>query len=142
MKRCERIMTRDPVTCRPNEPVVAAIERMLRADVGALPVVDSGKGRLAGIFTAKDAFLRVVARGLDPRTTPVRAAMTRDVATCLADDEIGVANLRMEELQVQRLPIVDDDGRLVGILTRDDLTTRVDGTILFADLLEEVHAED
>lgn len=138
MKRCEQIMTRSPITCRPNDNLLTAADRMLTEDVGALPVVDGEDGWLVGIVTDRDIAIRATARGLDPRTTPVGHVMTRDVATCLPGDPIEKAVDRMEEWQVRRMPVVDDDGRLVGILAQADLVTRIHDRDLVVELLEEI----
>lgn len=142
MKRCESIMTRNPVTCGPRDTLAIASRRMRAVGVGALPVVDGEDNWLVGIITDRDITVGAVALGLDPRTTHVEAAMTREVVTCLPDDVIHQAIELTEERQLQRLPIVDDDGRLVGIVTRNDLTRRVDPSRNLFDFLEEVHAED
>jgi CBS domain-containing protein len=68
--------------------------------------------------------------------------MTKDVLTCRPEDDLYEAIERMEDGQVQRLPIIDDEGRLVGMVTRDDLTLRVGPYGPYAEFLEEVHAED
>ncbi len=141
MQSCERIMTLDPVTCRPFDTVAEVAYRMAHADVGCLPVVDGPRDRLVGILTDRDIRRRVIARGLDPRS-PVESVMTRDVVTCLPADDLCLVNERMEERQLQRLPVVDRDGCLLGVVTRDDLTRRYSRTVDYDDLLEEVHAED
>ena len=138
MKKCERIMTRDPVTCLPGDTLATAAERMRLENVGALPVVDGEECWLVGIITDRDIAVRAAARGLDPRTTPVSEVMTRDVASCLSDDTMEKAVERMEERQVRRLPIIDDDGRLVGIIAQADLAIRVHDRGLVAEFLEEV----
>ena len=139
MMRCETVMTPDPITCRANELVVSAAHRMGMAEVGALPVVDAEGRFLVGMLTDRDLAVRVRARGLDPWTTTVEDVMTPDVVACAPGDDLCEAMVRMEEREVQRLPIVDDGGRLLGILTKDDLTLRV---AAYAEFLDEVHAED
>jgi CBS domain-containing protein len=139
MMHCENVMTPDPVTCRADELVVTAAHRMDVLEVGALPVVDAGGKRLVGILTDRDVARRVRARGLDPWATVVGDVMSKDVVACAPEDDLCEAMVRMEEREVQRLPVVDGAGRLVGILTKDDLTLRV---AAYAEFLEEVHAED
>lgn len=139
MLHCENVMTPDPVTCRADELVVTAAHRMDVLEVGALPVVDAGGKRLVGMLTDRDVARRVRARGLDPWATVVGEVMTRDIVACDPGDDLCEAMVRMEEREVQRLPVVDGGGRLVGILTKDDLTLRV---AAYAEFLDEVHAED
>jgi CBS domain-containing protein len=138
MNKCERIMTRDPITCLPGDTLATAAESMRLADVGALPVVDGKEEWLVGIVTDRDIAIRATARGLDTRRTRVSEVMTRDVTTCLPDDAIEKAVERMEERQVRRLPIVDDDGRLLGIIAQADLATHVSDRSLVAEFLGEI----
>ena len=137
-EKCEKIMTRGPVSCDPSDAITTAAERMRREDVGALPVLEGEDGWLVGIVTDRDLVTRAIARGLQPETTRVSDVMTRDVATCLSDDPIEKAVERMEERHVRRLPIVDDDGRLMGIIAQADLATRIHDRALVAEFLEEV----
>lgn len=118
---CETIMTRNPMSCVPSDPVTLAAERMRRANVGALPVLEGEDGWLVGIVTDRDLVMRAIARGLPSDATCVSDVMTRDVATCLPGDPIEKAVERMEERHVRRLPVVDDDGRLIGIVAQGAL---------------------
>jgi CBS domain-containing protein len=91
---------------------------MRTLDVGALPVI--AHGRLVGMVTDRDLALRVVARGR-AETTPVREVMTPAVVICFADEPVGVAAERMALEAVRRLPVLDRDLGLVGVLSVDDL---------------------
>jgi CBS domain-containing protein len=135
---CEKIMTTKPMSCAPSDSLTRAAERMREANIGALPVLEGEDGWLVGIVTDRDLVTRALARGLEPDATRVSDVMTRDVATCLPGDPIEKAVERMEERHVRRLPIVDDDGRLLGIIAQADLATRVHDRALVTEFLEEV----
>jgi CBS domain-containing protein len=102
-----------------DENVIDAARRMRDAHVGCLVAVRDG--RPVGMLTDRDIAVRVVAEGLDVRTTRVSAVVTYEAATLLRSDGIDTAVTRMRDTGVRRLPIVDDDGRLVGIITADDI---------------------
>lgn len=102
-----------------DEPVVEVARRMRAARVGSVVVVRDGKP--LGILTDRDLALRVVAEGRDPRGLVARDVMTYDPVTLTRAMGIESASRLMREHGVRRIPIVDDDGELVGIVTADDL---------------------
>jgi CBS domain-containing protein len=93
---------------------------------------------LIGIVTDRDIVLRAVARGLDPRTTPASDVMTREIITCAAEDAVQAALDAMASHQVRRLPIVDREGRLVGIISQADVATRLNESDKVAEVVEEI----
>jgi CBS domain-containing protein len=95
-------------------PVREAVEAMRRDNVGCLLVCEAG--RLVGIFTERDLLRRVLAAG-KPLTEPVAAVMTRDPVTVRAKDTISTAARRMEDGGYRHLPVVDETGRPVGVLS-------------------------
>jgi CBS domain-containing protein len=99
---------------------VAVIARMLR-DRGVGSLVVTREGRPVGIVTDRDLALRVVAEGRDPVTTRVDDVVTYDPIVLRETDTLEAASRCMEEHGVRRLPIVDDEGRVTGIITADDL---------------------
>jgi CBS domain-containing protein len=103
-----------------SEPVIQVARRMRDRHVGCV-VVTRG-ARPIGIVTDRDLALRVVAEGLDPNVTPVSDVVTMDVTTLPRDAGIETAVRLMQERGVRRLPIVAEDGRVIGIVTADDLT--------------------
>lgn len=103
-----------------EETVQAAAERMRRENVGTLVVLD-GEHRPFGIVTDRDLVLRVVAAGLDARATRVAQVMTAHPRNIAETAPIEDALRCMRDLAVRRLPVVDADGRLVGIVTMDDV---------------------
>ena len=112
------VMTSDVQTVRPDETAQQAASFMLSADAGAIPVVEGG--RLVGMVTDRDIAVRGVAKGHGP-DTPVRELMTDDLVVLRADDELADAASRMSEAQVRRLPVIDENERLCGIVSLGDL---------------------
>ena len=99
---------------------------MKREDVGAVPVVESrATPRLVGIVTDRDIVVHVLADGQSVERTVVREAMTGNPAYCREDEDVSHAVGYMAERQVRRMPIVDADGRLRGIIAQADVATRV-----------------
>jgi CBS domain-containing protein len=108
------IEPRKPVVAAPDATVREAARLMKKARVGAILVVSAG--RLAGIFTERDALFRVVAKDLDPRTTPLSAVMTPDPVTVTPDETFGHALLLMYENGFRHVPVVEN-GRAVGVVS-------------------------
>ena len=99
---------------------------MLSADAGAIPVTDGD--RLIGMITDRDIAVRGVAQGHGP-DTPVRELMTNDIVAARIDDDVDDIAVRMSEAQVRRLPVVDDQENICGIVSLGDLTQKAeDGT--------------
>ena len=92
--------------------------------MGVLPVCNGD--RLVGMLTDRDVTIRVVADGRDPKTTTVEQAMTRQVVYCFEDQDIEEAERVMEKHQIRRLPVLDRDKRIVGIVSLGDLAVKND----------------
>src|SRR5262245_58496653 len=116
--RVSEAMTRDVRIANPNEPIRQAARAMAEIDAGILPVGEND--RLVGMITDRDIAVRAVAAGLSP-DTPIRNVMTADVCYCFDDQEIGDVAANMGEVKVRRLPVVNRDKRLVGILSLGDM---------------------
>lgn len=120
--KVSEVMTRDVQTVRPDQPVQDAASFMLSADAGSIPVTDGEK--LIGMITDRDIAVRAVAQGKGP-DTPVREVMsTEKVLYCYDDEELEHVASNMGDKQVRRLPVVNRDKRLVGILSLGDLANR------------------
>ena len=113
------VMTRDVQTVRPDQTAREAAGFMLSSDAGAIPVLDGD--RLMGMITDRDIAVRGVAQGHGPETQ-VRDLMTDDIVTARLDDDIDEVAARMSEAQVRRLPVIDDQLKLCGIVSLSDLT--------------------
>jgi CBS domain-containing protein len=115
------VMTGDLVTCVPACSAQAAAEMMRQHNIGILPVVFNRFSRkLLGLVTDRDLCLAVVASG-HPAQVEVQECMTKDLITCSPHDDVQSALHLMQEHQVRRLPVVDAEERLVGILSLADL---------------------
>jgi CBS domain-containing protein len=127
MKKCNEVMTKNPVCCLPNDMVAKVAKLMKRKNVGSIPVIENEKTRkLVGIVTDRDLALKIVAKELDAKSTKVEAAMTRKVVTCSAEDDLQKALDAMSEHQLRRIPVVDNDNKILGIIAQADVATRVD----------------
>jgi CBS domain-containing protein len=139
MPRCSEVMTPDPVSCEPDESITHAAQIMRQEDVGSLPVVDSHSSRrLVGIVTDRDIVLKVIAEGRGIEQATVRDAMTPNPASCREDDDVETAVERMAQRQVRRMPVVDAEGRLSGIIAQADVATRVNRDQKTGELVEAI----
>src|SRR5262245_29067885 len=102
--------------------LMQAAVKMKRLDIGAIPVRENG--RLVGMITDRDIAVRAVAEGRDPKMTPVREAMSRDICFCYEDQSVESAAKLMEEKQVRRLPVFDRSDRAIGMVSLGDLAVR------------------
>jgi len=127
MKKCSEVMTKNPVCCLPSDAVTRAAQWMKRENVGSIPVIENEQSKkLIGIVTDRDLALQVVADGRDVKTTKVADVMTHTVITCHADDGIQKAVDAMAKNQLRRIPVVDNESKIVGIISQADVATRVD----------------
>ena len=111
-------MTRDVRVANPRETIRQAARMMAEIDAGALPVGENDK--LVGMITDRDIAVRAVAAGKSP-DTPIRDVMSTEVCYCFDDQEIGDVAANMGDIKVRRLPVVDHEKRLVGILSLGDI---------------------
>jgi CBS domain-containing protein len=139
MKKCSEVMTGSPACCLPFDAVSTAAQSMKEENVGSIPVIDSQlTRRLAGIVTDRDLALQVVAAGRDVNSTKVGDVMTYKVITCHVDDAVQMAVDAMAEHQLRRIPVVDDDYKIVGIISQADVATRVDRPEETAKMVKEI----
>ncbi len=116
------IMTRSIATVRRDETLQAAARRMQEMDVGALPVLD-GKA-VAGMVTDRDITVRGVAAGMIPQESLVADVMSEELRFCRAGDSIEQVMAEMGDMKVRRLPVLDTNNEIVGIVALADLATR------------------
>ena len=139
MKKCNEVMTKNPVCCLPDNMVAEAAKLMKSKNIGSIPVIENKQTKkLAGIVTDRDLALKIVAKGLDAKSTKVETVMTRKVVTCLADDDLQKALDAMAEHQLRRIPVVDNDNKIVGIIAQADVATRVDQPKKTAEMVKEI----
>jgi CBS domain-containing protein len=111
-------MTTDVCLIEPDRSIRDAAELMADQDIGALPVGEND--RLVGMVTDRDIAVRAVACGLGPETT-VREVMSNDIKYCFEDDDLDDASQNMGQAKVRRMPVLNRDKRLVGIVAIGDL---------------------
>jgi len=114
-----KVMTRDPVTCSPDDSLSRAAQLMWDSDCGAVPVVNAD-GTLAGMITDRDVCMATYTRGQAPYSVDVRSAMAKNVYGASPHDPIAHVVRIMGERQVRRIPIVEN-GRVIGIVAIADL---------------------
>jgi CBS domain-containing protein len=125
-QRIREIMTSNPSTIEPEKMVVDAARIMKQEDAGVVPVTENG--RLTGMVTDRDIAIRVVAEGKDPQSTPVREVASKDLVTVDPQQHLDEALRLMAQHQVRRLPVVEEDGRLVGVVAQADVARQGDDT--------------
>lgn len=113
------LMTTSVKTCRTTAVLGDAARIMLESHCGCVPVVDS-RGRLAGMLTDRDICLAVAARHQNPWEIPVRDVMSPNIISCLVTDYVDAALVAMKEHRVRRVPVVDNEGHIKGLISIDD----------------------
>jgi CBS domain-containing protein len=130
------VMTHDVVTLAPTAKVTQAAEAMKSLNVGAIPICDGG--RLLGMVTDRDLVVRVIAEHRNPETETINNIMTTDVDYCYEDQTVEEAAHVMEDRQVRRMPIVNHDKELVGIVSLGDVAVKGADKSTTADALEQI----
>ena len=120
------IMTANPSTVEPDQSVVEAAKIMKQEDAGVVPVTENG--RLTGMVTDRDIAIRVVAEGKDPQSTTVGEVASKNLVTIDPEQDLDEALRLMAQHQVRRLPVVEEDGRLVGVVAQADVAREGDDT--------------
>ena len=118
--RVHQVMTENVSFVDPDMRIPEIARRMRDEDIGSLPVAESE--RLIGIVTDRDIVVRAVADGQDARGTTARQIMSPKILYCFADDSIEEALRNMGDNQVRRLPVINRDKRLVGVVSLGDLS--------------------
>jgi CBS domain-containing protein len=131
---------RDVMTDRPRcvtleTPISEVAQLMESEDIGSLPVLEGDQ--LAGMITDRDIVLRAIAKGKDPRGMPVREVASRELVTVYAEDDLSNALKKMASQQVRRLPVVDEENRLVGVLAQADVALEVKKKAV-GEMVEEI----
>lgn len=135
--RVREVMTEGVECVRPRDSIAHAAERMRQLNVGSMPVCGEDN-QLTGIITDRDITIRATADGCDPRNTCVCDVMTHDIVYGFDDEDVVDAAQLMEQQQIRRLPIMDRDKRLVGILSLGDLAVRGANEELSGEALEAI----
>lgn len=120
--KVSQLMTTHPKFITAGESVLHAAETLAKSNIGALPVEKDD--RLIGMLTDRDIVVRVVAAGHDPAKTRVEEVLSPQVKYCFDDEDIDHVRQNMQELRVRRLPVLNRDKRLVGVISLEDISTR------------------
>jgi CBS domain-containing protein len=129
-------MTRNPEVVSPTATIEEAARKMDQLDVGPLPVCENE--RLVGMITDRDITVRATSAGKDPRSTMIREAMSQDLVYCFEDQDVRDAARLMEDKQIRRMPVLNRDHRLVGIVSLGDIATDTRDDRLSGEVLERV----
>src|SRR5437016_9876783 len=123
--KVKEVMSANPACCTPNDSAQNAAKMMCDLNVGAIPVVtDQQSWALAGMITDRDLCCSIVAHGLDPKTTKIQEFITYTPVTCRDGENVDKCERLMQEHQVRRIPVVDGDGRVIGIVAQADLALK------------------
>jgi CBS domain-containing protein len=136
MMQVKDIMTRNVEVVRPDATLQEAARKMKDLDVGAIPVCDGRK--LQGMLTDRDITIRATAEGIDPKQARVQDTMTPEVYYCFENQSVEDAALLMMEKQVRRIPIVNEDRDLVGIIALGDVAVDSQDDQLSGATLDEI----
>lgn len=123
-KQIREVMTSNPCAIDADKPVSYAAQMMKDEDVGFAPIVEGD--RLVGTLTDRDIAIKVVAEGKDPQSTSVRDIASTNVVTVDPQQDLDEALRLMASNQVRRLPVVEEDGRLVGVVAQKDVAEQGD----------------
>lgn len=134
-KSIREAMTPNPSTVQPNTSIAEAAQVMKSEDAGVVPVVEGEQ--LIGMLTDRDIVIRIVAEGKDPSSTTVGDIASRQLVTIDPQQDIGEAVRLMGQHQVRRLPVVEEDGRLVGVIAQADVAQATDAATA-GQMVEEI----
>jgi CBS domain-containing protein len=140
--KISELMTKNPCTVSPETPVSEAARLMKEEDVGIVPVVErvggaETRGRLVGVVTDRDIAIRHVAEGR-ASDAPVRDVMSGGVKTVTVDDSVEMVMELMGREQVRRIPVVDERGSLVGVVSQADLARKANDSVKVEKTVEQI----
>ncbi len=123
--KVREIMSRDPVCCVLTDTAQRVAKVLCDHNVGSVPVVtDQESRKLVGMITDRDLCCSVVAQGVDPKSTPIEKLITTAPFTCRDGENIEACERVMQEHQVRRIPVVDAEDRVTGIVSQADLALK------------------
>ena len=117
--KIQDVMTSDVSVVEPAAPILEIARKMRDNDIGSLPVVENE--RLVGMVTDRDVVVRIIAEGGDVRIKTARDAMSPGILYCFVDESVEAVLENMGDQQIRRLPVVDREKRLVGVVSLGDL---------------------
>jgi CBS domain-containing protein len=120
--KVREIMTPDPVCCTPEDSARKVATMLRSQNIGSMPVVmDQSSRKLVGVITDRDLCCSVVAQGLNPADTKIDRIFSLNPVTCRDGENVNACEELMQRHQIRRVPIVDGEGRCIGILSQADL---------------------
>lgn len=122
-QKAKDIMTKHPKTCRKTDFVYDVVEVMAEVDCGVVPIIEDS-GKCIGIVTDRDICLDVILNQLDSQTTKIQDVMSQKLLTCHANDDLDDVIKSMEKKKVRRIPVVDDQGHCIGIISEADIALK------------------
>ena len=123
--KIREVMSANPVCCLPTDSAQRVARVMCDHNIGSLPVVmDQESRKLVGLITDRDLCCSVVAHGLDPKTTTIEKFMTLNPVTCREEEDVENCERLMQEHQIRRIPIVDAEGGVIGIVAQADVALK------------------
>ena len=124
--KVREIMSRDPVCCVPEETAQNVASKMCEHNVGSFPVVsDWDSKKLVGIVTDRDLCCTIITQGLDAKTTKVRPFIHQKPVSCRPDHDLENCEQAMQQHQIRRIPVVDDQGACIGMVAQADIALAV-----------------
>lgn len=135
----QQLMTPAPRTSGWDANICEAVQMMWEGNFGILPITDDA-GVVRGVVTDRDIAIALGTRNRVPSDVRVADVMSKDVATCAREDEVAAALAAMKQRRVRRLPVVDVEGRLCGLLSLDDIILSGDRSVQATDVLEALRA--
>ena len=133
--KVHEVMSDRPRCVTPETLVSEAAQLMESEDIGSLPILDGEQ--LTGVVTDRDIVIRAVAKGKDPRGMPVREVASSELVTVHANDDLSEALRLMASEKVRRLPVIDDENRLVGIVAQADVAVQAKEKAV-GEMVEEI----
>ncbi len=127
--KTEKLMTRDVCTCSQEDSLEDAARVMWDSDVGCLVVTD-GERRPIGMITDRDIAMAAYTQGVPLRDASVGSAMAREVVTCSSSTSLNTVENKMRTAQIRRVPVIDSDGKLIGIVALGDIARSAQSTPL------------
>ena len=123
--KIKEVMSPNPACCTPSDSAQMVARIMRDRNIGSIPVViDQQSRELVGVITDRDLCCSIVADGLDPRTTPIQKFISLDPVTCRDGENVDKCERAMQEHQIRRIPIVDGDNHVIGIVAQADLALK------------------
>ncbi|HON45594.1 MAG: CBS domain-containing protein [Planctomycetes bacterium] len=125
----DSIIKKNVVTCLGQSAVIEAVTAMVENAVGSIVVTDDEKKPI-GIFTERDLLTRVVFKQLSPEKTPIQDVMTKEVVVAEKGDSCSSVYMKMKEKNVRHIPVVDETGNLMGVISISDVTHRMNDMLV------------